>query len=390
MKSVSREEGQSVLVIGEEKELVDDVLSQLALGFDKVTAVHDVDEALKRIKSKAPRVIVFASASIVDAERAYLEILRKTAEFQALPHYTIVTCKGPDVETTYGLCARNVFDDYVVIRPLYDRYRLPIAVQQAIRLQQAMEQLAEVSHSLGSAGFKIGEFSIAMEHQLADARRLNTAVNTDVGRVQDRIVGRLADIGAKFYQGMGNQISSEHVEETRRKFQEVASHAIQPELANAFGSTAAAIEKWAESFERQLTKGRGAIRAVVDQATELRAPVIVIDDDPVYREVVLAMLEDSGFRAQGVGSVTEALRAFSKDNYCCALVDFELPDGNGIDLISRLWSLDAYKGLPVVLMTGHAERKVVEGARAKGVRHFIVKPAQRDMIIKKLQDALAA
>jgi CheY-like chemotaxis protein len=390
VKSVNRDEGQSVLVLGEEKELVEDVLSQLALGFDKVAVAHDVDEALNRIRSKTPRVIVFASASIVDAERAYLEILRKTSEFQAIPHHTIVTCKGPEVETAYGLCARNVFDDYVVIRPLYDRYRLPIAVQQAIRLQQALEQLADVSNSLGSAGFKIDEFSVAMEHQLANAHRLNAAVKTDVGRAHDRIVGRLADIGAEFYQGMGNQVSSEHVEETRRKFQEVARHAIQPELANAFGGTTAAMGKWTESFEKEVAKGQGAMKAVIDQAAELRAPVIVVDDDPVYREVVLAVLEEAGFRVHGVGTVAEALQAFSKGRYCCAIVDYELPDGNGIDLISRLWSLEIYKTLPIILMTGHSGRSIVEEAYAKGIRHFIVKPAQRDMIIKKLQDALAA
>ncbi|MGO9445450.1 MAG: response regulator, partial [Thiobacillaceae bacterium] len=73
-----------------------------------------------------------------------------------------------------------------------------------------------------------------------------------------------------------------------------------------------------------------------------------------------------GFRAQGVGSIAEALRAFSKERYCCALVDFELPDGVGVELIARLWSLDAYKELPVVLMTGHSERRVVEGALAAG------------------------
>jgi DNA-binding NtrC family response regulator len=390
MNSVSREEGQSILVIGEEKELVEDVVSQLASGFDKIATAHDVDEALNRIKSKAPKVIIFASASIVDAERAYLEILRKTAEFQAIPHYTVVTCKGPEVETAYGLCVRNVFDDYVVIRPLYDRFRLPIAVQQAIRLRDAMEQLADVSVSLGRAGFKIDGFSASMEHQLANARRLSAEVEANVGQAQDRIVGCLADIGTEFYQGMADQVSSQNAEETRRKFQEVARHAIQPELANAFGNTTAALGNWTESFAKEINKGRGAIKAVVDQAAELRAPVLVIEDDSVYRHVVSATLEEAGFRVHGVGSVAEALQAFSKGKYCCMLVDYELPDGSGIDLISRLWSLEIYKTLPVLLMTGHPERRVVEEAHKMGIRHFIVKPSQRDRIIKTLQDALAA
>jgi DNA-binding NtrC family response regulator len=390
MQPVNPEQGQSILLIGDEKELTEDVSSMLALGLYKVAIAYGVDETLRQIKANEPNILVFACPSIVDAERIYLEILRKAAEFQATPHYTIITCKGTEVETAYDLCRRNVFDDYVVVRPLYDRYRLAVGVQQAIRLKQGMEKLASVSHSIGSAGLKIDEFSGAMEQQLAQAQRLNATVKTDVGRAHDRIVGRLADIGTELYRNAGTQLTPEHVEETRRKFQEVARHAFQPELANAFGNTADAIGKWTASFERDLAKGQSAMKAVIDQATKLRPPVLVVDDDPVYLEVVLATLEDAGFLAQGVGSVAEALRALSKEEYCCAFVDFELPDGVGIELISRLWSLDARKTLPVVLMTGHSGRKVVERALAAGIRHFIVKPAQRETIIKKLRDALAA
>ncbi|MGO9444689.1 MAG: response regulator [Thiobacillaceae bacterium] len=390
MQPVSPEQGQSILLIGEEKELTEDVSGMLALGLYKVAVAYGVDETLRQIKANAPNILVFASPSIVDAERVYLEILRKVAEFQATPHYTIITCKGTEVETAYDLCRRNVFDDYVVVRPLYDRYRLAIAVQQAIRVHLGMEQLAAVSNSIGTTGLKLEEFSGAMEQQLAQAQRLNATVQADAGRAQDRIVGRLADIGTKFYQSAGAQFAPEQVEAARRKFQDVARTAIQPELANAFGNTAAAIGKWTTSFEKDLAKGQSAMQAVVDQAAQLRAPVIVIDDDPVYCDVVAAMLEDAGFRAQGVGSIAEALRAFSKERYCCALVDFELPDGVGVELIARLWSMDAHKTLPVVLMTGHSERRVVEGALAAGIRHFIVKPAQRETIIEKLHDALAA
>ena len=390
MTTDNRQEGQSILVIGEEKELVRDVLEQLALRFVNVGVAHGVDESLKRIKSKTPKLIVFASASIVDAESAYLELLRKGTALQATPHFTIVTCKGTEVETIYGLCERKIFDDYVVIRPLYDRYRLPNAAQQALRLQQATEQLASVSDSLGKTGLKMNDFSNALERQVANARQMNASVKSGLGRAQEGVVGRLADFGAEFHQGMGNQVSPEQIDETRRKFREVARRTIQPELEHAFANTAAAIGEWTESLEREITKGRGAIKAVIDQAAELRAPVLIIDDDPVCRDVVAAVLEESGFRVHGVGSVAEALQAFLKGRYCCALVDYELPDGNGIDLISNLRSMKIYKRLPVVFMSGHSEREVIREAHMKGIRHFIVKPGQRDRIIKTLRDALAA
>ncbi|MGO9446779.1 MAG: response regulator [Thiobacillaceae bacterium] len=390
MNPVSPEQEEFILLVGEEKELTEDVSSMPGLGSYKLAIGHSVDEALKQIRIIAPSVLIFACPSIVDAERIYLEVLRKAVDFQAVPHYTIITCKGTEVETAYDLCRRTVFDDYVVVRPLYDRYRLAIAVQQAIRLKQGMEKLASVSQSVGTTGLRIDEFSGAMQQQLAQAQRLNATVKADVSRAHDRIVGRLADIGTEFYQTVASPLAPEHVAETRRKFQEVARIAVQPELANAFGNTAAALGKWTASFEKDLAKGESAMQAVVDQAAELRAPVLVVDDDPVYLEVVVATLEDAGFRAEGVGSIAEALRAFSKKNYCCSLVDFELPDGNGMDLISRLWSLDAHKALPIVLMTGNAARDVVEQAGVQGVRHFIVKPAQRDTIIKKLHDTLAA
>jgi CheY-like chemotaxis protein len=368
---------------------VQDALGQLAPRFLNVAAAHDVKEALKRLNTKAHKVIVFASASIVDGERTYLEILRQDPAFHATPHYTIVTCKGTEVDTSYELCERGVFDDYVIIRPLYDPHRLPIAAHQALRLQQAMELTTGVSNALGKAGSSMDEFSAALEKQIADVRDLSSTFKTDLDRVQDGVVGRLADIGVEFIQGMGGEVSSAQIEESRRKFQELARQAIQPGLASLFGDAASALGKWTDSLELEITKGHSAMKAVIDQATELRAPVLVVDDDPVVRDVVATILEESGFHADGVGSVADALQAFSKKKYCCALVDYELPDGNGIDLISRLRSLAIYRKLPIVFMSGHSERKVVEVARAKGIRHFIVKPIQRHRIVRSLEDALA-
>lgn len=66
------------------------------------------------------------------------------------------------------------------------------------------------------------------------------------------------------------------------------------------------------------------------------ATILVVEDDPIVREVVLAFLENAGFAAFAVASAAAALDHFGASAVDLAIIDVNLPDDSGFHLVERL------------------------------------------------------
>jgi DNA-binding response OmpR family regulator len=77
--------------------------------------------------------------------------------------------------------------------------------------------------------------------------------------------------------------------------------------------------------------------------------ILIVDDDEVLSQVVGRALSRSGYRIMRAGNVADAGRRMA-DAADLALLDLNLPDGDGVELATTLQTLRP--GLPAVLMTG--------------------------------------
>ena len=117
--------------------------------------------------------------------------------------------------------------------------------------------------------------------------------------------------------------------------------------------------------------------------------VLIVDDDHYMRKVVRAMLT-----AIGVRHILEAddgasgLDAIRQHNPGVVIVDWEMPMIDGLQFIRMVRSPATFPipDVPIILLTGHADRwRVIEAARF-GVHEYVLKPVST----KALLDRLAA
>jgi len=100
--------------------------------------------------------------------------------------------------------------------------------------------------------------------------------------------------------------------------------------------------------------------------------VLVVDDDPEFRELAGRLLAASGLTVVGgAGSVAEALVAAVRLEPAAVLVDVELPDGDGIVLARELAALAWHPR--IVLTSIDGEITTSEEARNAGARAFVNK-----------------
>ena len=95
------------------------------------------------------------------------------------------------------------------------------------------------------------------------------------------------------------------------------------------------------------------IREAERNAPSDRPVVLVIEDDPNARMLMRYALRDV-VRTDAASSVTDALRMTETVPYDGLLVDLNLPDGLGTEVVEELRERSPYWGVPMVLVTGHS------------------------------------
>jgi DNA-binding response OmpR family regulator len=107
--------------------------------------------------------------------------------------------------------------------------------------------------------------------------------------------------------------------------------------------------------------------------------VLLVEDDATLRAFLSDHLVADGFELLEAGTVADAVRILEYKRPDLALLDLALPDGSGLDLISRIRDADGIAsridpGLPLVVLTGRAaEIDRVRGFE-RGADDYVVKP----------------
>ena len=104
------------------------------------------------------------------------------------------------------------------------------------------------------------------------------------------------------------------------------------------------------------------------------ARVLVCDDDADVRDVVCAMLEAVGLKADGVPSAEDALDRMRATCPDLLVLDWNLPGMTGIELCRLVRREPKLEGVPVLFLTGHVSSKDVVEAFASGADDYVVKP----------------
>jgi DNA-binding NtrC family response regulator len=114
--------------------------------------------------------------------------------------------------------------------------------------------------------------------------------------------------------------------------------------------------------------------------------ILLVDDEDDVRLPLRRFLETKGYavvEAPDLASARERLRGPMVD---AAVVDFSLPDGDGLEVLRALKAQDA--ALPVVLLTGHGTIDLAVKAIKEGAEQFFTKPVELPALLVVLERAL--
>ena len=101
---------------------------------------------------------------------------------------------------------------------------------------------------------------------------------------------------------------------------------------------------------------------------------LIVEDSATLCAIYAQYLDGSGLEVDSVETLSAARESLAKADVQLVLLDIELPDGNGLDLIDDLQQLSPQPA--VVVMTGHGA-DYAEQAIARVLRTFLTNPSTR-------------
>ena len=100
--------------------------------------------------------------------------------------------------------------------------------------------------------------------------------------------------------------------------------------------------------------------------------IVVVDDEPSIVLMCRRVLEAQGHVVHGFTSATAALAQLEAEAADLLVVDYKMPELNGLEFIQRAWAIR--RELRVVMITAYGTREVMAHATATGVQSVVLKP----------------
>jgi DNA-binding response OmpR family regulator len=117
--------------------------------------------------------------------------------------------------------------------------------------------------------------------------------------------------------------------------------------------------------------------------------ILVIDDDPDLVKLIRTFFRFEGFNVREATKRAEIMTAFRQPPMPdLVLLDVNLPDADGFDVLARMRQHDSLKTIPVVMITAEATREAVLKGLQAGADGYITKPFEPDCVVTAVRQVL--
>lgn len=109
--------------------------------------------------------------------------------------------------------------------------------------------------------------------------------------------------------------------------------------------------------------------------------ILVVDDSKVMREMLVACLRSQpGFQFTQASSGLEAIEHLSLKPFDLMLLDMNMPDIGGVEVVEFVRSQDRLSKIPIIIVTTRGDDSSKQRAMSAGASRYLTKPFSPDQI----------
>ncbi|MDO9552773.1 response regulator [Rhodonellum sp.] len=112
----------------------------------------------------------------------------------------------------------------------------------------------------------------------------------------------------------------------------------------------------------------------------MSSKILIVEDDVVFCKLLTRFLSKNNFEVMDAQNGKDALELMDLNNFGQAILDYRLPDMNGVEILKKL----KFKNpeTKVLLITRFGDEEVAAEAKSAGADAFIAKPIDPDDLLK--------
>jgi DNA-binding response OmpR family regulator len=378
-----------VLIAADSAADADTVRSVLRREGFEAGATIDARKLVADFEHSAPRVLVLAFKALETAERHYLALYRCSQIIKTLPHRTLALCAMDSTREAWDRCRAGVFDDYVQFWPLtHDALSLPKAVHLALRAVEAQEQQADFMQ-LRAQTRRVAELEALLDAQLTKGRIHTGELARVHAEAQTSIEAALRGLESRMIDGnLDGALVVRDADLVHRSLDRVQEQVVKPALGKV-QQNLVPVQQWMGALKQELATPLAAASALAQVTRSARPQLLLIDDDSFTARLLAPVLQDAGCELQVAGCAAAAMQALRHRLPDLILMDVGLPDISGIEIVRQLKATARLSSVPVLMLTGHGEKETIVESMAAGASDFVVKPFDRELLLKKIDRLLS-
>ncbi len=114
--------------------------------------------------------------------------------------------------------------------------------------------------------------------------------------------------------------------------------------------------------------------------------ILVIDDDTYICNLLENLLNNHGYKATIAYKGSSGLDLFKKEEFDLVLLDFRLPDTDGLKMLSEIKKINVK--IPVIIITGYSDVRIAVKLMKAGASDYITKPIYHEEILQLIEKIL--
>ena len=113
--------------------------------------------------------------------------------------------------------------------------------------------------------------------------------------------------------------------------------------------------------------------------------VLYIEDNPVNAHLVVKQMRNQNIQIMTADTASEGINMAKTHRPDMILMDFNLPDMNGLEAMGHIRSIDGVSHIPVVMLTADYTEETKTDARDMNVDGYLLKPVKKSDLLETIQ-----
>ena len=118
--------------------------------------------------------------------------------------------------------------------------------------------------------------------------------------------------------------------------------------------------------------------------------VLIVDDNYTNRRILLLQTQNWGMEPSVFALPNDVLKNLNaNEKYDLAILDYQMPEMNGIELAREIQSLENYKSLPIILLTSIGNKEKLDSLKDVNLSAFITKPIKQNQLYQSISSVFS-